>query len=149
MLTHHARLLRLAAPLILSNLTVALQGMVDTAVVGHIDTPAYIGAGRWLTTLMTDIELVRETVYLYLPWMMIAPIISVWCFLLDGIFIGATRGRELMRAMLFSTFIVYLPVWYLLQGLGNHGLWLALMAFFIARALSLLWYYRSAARWIA
>ena len=109
----------------------------------------FIGAGHWLVTLMTDIEAVREIVYLYLPWIMLAPVISVWCFLLDGIFIGATRGRELVRAMLFSTFIVYLPVWYLLQDLGNHGLWLALMAFLIARALSLLWYYRDAARWIS
>ncbi|MDE0155680.1 MAG: MATE family efflux transporter [Gammaproteobacteria bacterium] len=108
----------------------------------------FIGAGNGLVNLMTDIETVRETAYLFLPWMIAAPVISVWCFLLDGIFIGATRGRELRNAMLFSTFIVYLPCWYLLQGLGNHGLWLALMAFFIARALSLLWYYRAASNWI-
>ena len=44
MTTHHTRLRRLAGPLILSNLTIALQGMVDTAVVGHLDTPVYIGA---------------------------------------------------------------------------------------------------------
>ena len=108
----------------------------------------FIVAGNGLLNLMTDIEAVRETAYLFLPWMIAAPVISVWCFLLDGIFIGATRGRELRNAMLFSTFIVYLPCWYLLQDLGNHGLWLALMAFFIARALALLWYYRAASDWI-
>ena len=108
----------------------------------------FIVAGNGLLNLMTDIETVRETAYLFLPWMIAAPVISVWCFLLDGIFIGATRGRELRNAMLFSTFIVYLPCWYLLQGLGNHGLWLALMAFFIARALALLWYYRAVSDWI-
>ena len=90
----------------------------------------FILAGTWLVNVMTDIEAVRQTAYLYLPWMMISPVISVWCFLLDGIFIGATRGRELRNAMLFSTFMAYLPCWYLLQGLGNHGLWLALMGFF-------------------
>ena len=84
----------------------------------------FILAGTWLVNLMTDIAPVRETAYLYLPWMMVSPVISVWCFLLDGIFIGATRGRELRNGMLFSTFIVYLPCWYLLGGLGNHGLWL-------------------------
>ena len=108
----------------------------------------FILAGTWLVNLMTDIAPVRETAYLYLPWMMVSPVVSVWCFLLDGIFIGATRGRELRNGMLFSTFIVYLPCWYLLGGLGNHGLWLALMVFFLARALSLLWYYRAAAHWI-
>ena len=44
MVGRDTRLLRLAGPLILSNLTVALQGMVDTAVVGHLEKPAYIGA---------------------------------------------------------------------------------------------------------
>ena len=108
----------------------------------------FILAGSWLINLMTDIASVRETAYLYLPWMIISPVISVWCFLFDGIFIGATRGRELRNGMLFSTFAVYLPCWYLLEGLGNHGLWLALMGFFIARAFSLFWYYRAAASWI-
>ena len=108
----------------------------------------FIIAGNALVNLMTDIAIVRETAYRYLPWMIASPVISVWCFMFDGIFIGATRGRELRNGMLFSTFAVYLPCWYLLLGLGNHGLWLALMGFFIARALSLLWYYRAAASWI-
>ena len=108
----------------------------------------FIIAGTALVNLMTDIATVRETAYRYLPWMIASPVISVWCFMFDGIFIGATRGRELRNGMLFSTFVVYLPCWYLLLGLGNHGLWLALMGFFIARALSLLWYYRAAASWI-
>ncbi len=107
----------------------------------------FIVAGNALVNLMTNIATVRETAYLFLPWMIVSPVISVWCFLLDGIFIGATRGRELRNAMLVSTFIVYLPACYLLQDLGNHGLWLSLMAFFIARALSLLWYFRTAASW--
>ncbi len=109
----------------------------------------FVLAGNGLVNLMTNLEPVRETAGQYLPWMMAAPVISVWCFLLDGIFIGATRGRELRNAMLFSTLIVYLPCWYLLQDFGNHGLWLALMAFFIARTLSLLWYYRNASKWIS
>ena len=108
----------------------------------------FILAGTSLVNVMTDIEAVRQTAYLYLPWMIMSPVISVWCFLLDGIFIGATRGSELRNAMLFSTFVVYLPCWYLLQGLDNHGLWLALMGFFVARALSLAWYFRSSGNWI-
>lgn len=109
----------------------------------------FILAGTQLVNVMTDIEAVRETAYLYLPWMIVSPLISVWCFMFDGIFIGATRGRELRNGMLFSTFLAYLPCWYLLQGLANHGLWLALMGFFVARALSLLWYYRTAESWIS
>ena len=40
----HRQLRRLAAPLILANLSVPLLGMVDTAVVGHLEDPAPLGA---------------------------------------------------------------------------------------------------------
>ncbi|WP_245813267.1 MATE family efflux transporter [Kiloniella majae] len=40
---HYKHILALATPLILSNLTVPLLGAVDTAVVGHLPDPAYIG----------------------------------------------------------------------------------------------------------
>jgi MATE family multidrug resistance protein len=77
----------------------------------------------------------------FLPWLYLSPLISVWCFLLDGIFIGATRGAEMRDTMLFAALGVFIPVWWLLQPLGNHGLWLAFMLFFAARGAGLGWYY--------
>ena len=53
----------------------------------------FIVAGTSMVNLMTDIAAVRETAYLYLPWMIVSPVISVWCFMFDGIFIGATPGQ--------------------------------------------------------
>ena len=35
---------RIAAPMILSNVSVPLLGMVDTGVVGHLESPVYLGA---------------------------------------------------------------------------------------------------------
>jgi hypothetical protein len=35
---------------------------------------------------------------------------------------------------------VYLSAWWLTQSFENHGLWLALMIYYVARALSLAWY---------
>jgi MATE family multidrug resistance protein len=93
--------------------------------------------GNVLVSIMTDIEEVKVTARVYLPWIIISPLISVWCFQLDGIFIGATKGKEMRDMMLVSTFLFFLPAWYLLQGYGNHGLWLALMIFFLARGLTL------------
>ncbi|MDX1529802.1 MAG: MATE family efflux transporter, partial [Gammaproteobacteria bacterium] len=40
----HARVWALSWPIILSNTTVPLVGAVDTAVVGHLPDPVYIGA---------------------------------------------------------------------------------------------------------
>ena len=97
--------------------------------------------GDVFIALLTDILPVRDAAEIYLPWMILLPIISVWCFLLDGIFIGATRGAEMRNSMLICTFIFFLPFWYVFQYMGNHGLWLAFTIFMIIRCISLGLYY--------
>ena len=98
-------------------------------------------AGEQLIAVLTSISEVKHAALIYLPWLIVSPLICVWCFLLDGIFIGAVRGLEMRNSMLISTFLIFIPAWYLLQFLGNHGLWLAFLIFFIARGTSLGWYY--------
>ena len=39
--------------------------------------------------------------------------------------------------MVFSTVAVFLPTWYLLQGYGNHGLWLAFTLFMASRGIGM------------
>ena len=101
----------------------------------------YWTTGRQMIALMTSIPEVKDTAAIFLPWLIVSPIICVWCFLLDGIFIGAVRGLEMRNSMIFSTFAVFLPAWYLLRYFDNHGLWFAFLVFFIARGLSLGRYY--------
>ena len=98
---------------------------------------SYWLAGYWIIALMTDIEKVQQTALTYLPWMLLLPLISVWSFLLDGIYIGTTRAAEMRNTMLFSTFLIFLPLWYLLLPMQNHGLWLAFALFNTARAVSM------------
>ena len=53
--TTDRRLWALAWPLMLTNLTVPLLGLVDTAVLGHLENPEYLGAvavGANLFTLL-------------------------------------------------------------------------------------------------
>ncbi len=110
---------------------------------GAAFTLFYWSAGGPLINLLTDIESVRKTAMAYLPWMIALPLISVGCFLLDGIFIGATRGPEMRNAMLICTFVFFLPMWYAFQFLGNHGLWLAFTVFIAMRGVVLgIYYYR-------
>jgi MATE family multidrug resistance protein len=59
--------------------------------------------------------------------------------LLDGVFIGATRTRDMQNTMLFSALGVFLPVWWLTTGWGNHGLWFSLISLMLARAASMGW----------
>ena len=74
----------------------------------------------------------------YFGWVIISPIVSVWAFQLDGIFIGATRAKDMRNAMLISFLIYLLLVFYLVPLLGNHGLWLAFTMFMVARGVTLM-----------
>ena len=94
-------------------------------------------AGKTLVDLMTNLENVRTTAYEFLPWLVLLPLVNVWCYFFDGVFFGATRGRELRDMMVISTFLIYLPAWYFFRFMGNHGLWLAFSCFFAARGLCL------------
>ena len=104
----------------------------------------YVLAGPFIIRLLTDLPDVRETAMIYLPWLIASPLISVWCFLYDGVYVGMTRARDMRNIMLFSTLAVFLPTWFLTQPLGNHGLWLALMAFLASRGIGMHIGYRRA-----
>ncbi len=81
---------------------------------------------------------VQAAAMTYLAWAAIAPLFGVWCFQLDGIFIGATRTRD-MRNMMILSALAYLAAAALLVPLiGNHGLWAAYLVFYVVRAGSLL-----------
>jgi len=94
-------------------------------------------AGPFLIALFTSLPEVRLSATTYLWWMVLSPLISVWSFLLDGIFIGATRTAAMRNAMLLSLAIFLVARWLLLPPLANHGLWLSLMLFLAARAITL------------
>ena len=103
---------------------------------------AFFVAGPALIRLLTDLPDVRETTLKYLPWLILSPMIAVWSFLYDGVFVGATRAREMRDIMLVSTFLVFVPAWYALQFLGNHGLWLAFILFLASRGIGMHIFYR-------
>jgi len=95
----------------------------------------YFFFGTQIIGLLTSIDVVAMTASDYRFWVVLAPIIGVWSYLFDGLFVGATLGREMRNTMLVATFCCYLPAWYFLQGFGNHGLWAALMVLLAARGL--------------
>ena len=97
----------------------------------------YLLMGDLFIKTLTDLIAVRSTSSIYLPWLIITPLISVWCYLLDGIFIGATWSQYMRNTMIFSTFFCFLPAWYFSQPLGNHGLWFSLLIFMFVRGLSM------------
>jgi len=100
----------------------------------------YLG-GTTIISLLSDLPQVRATAAIYLPWLIAAPLISAWCFLYDGVYVGITRAREMRIVMVGATLFVFLPTWFVFRDWGNHALWLALMMFMAARGAGMhLWY---------
>ena len=107
------------------------------AAVALVYTAIYAIAGTGFVALLTNIESVRAEAQRYLPWLIVSPMISVWSFQLDGIFIGTTHTREMRNGMLISLVIFFAATSALLPVFGNHGLWGALTIFLIVRAITL------------
>jgi MATE family multidrug resistance protein len=105
-----------------------------------------IGAlGAEFIDLLTVDAAARSAARAYLPWAIGMPLLGVWAFQLDGIFIGATRTAEMRNAMLISLSI-FLIAWWLSLPLGNHGLWIALYINYLARIGTLYYHYPALVR---
>ncbi len=100
----------------------------------------YWFAGDALLALLTPEGVLRTAAETYMPWVIISPLIVVVGFQLDGIFIGATRAKEMRDSMIVST-AIFVPVslWAGAQ-FGNHGLWAAFSLYFVLRAVTLVIY---------
>ncbi len=93
--------------------------------------------GDALIALLNPEGPIRATTKIYMPWVIISPLIVVIGFQLDGVFIGATRAEEMRDSMIISTF-VFIPASLMLAArFDNHGLWAAFSLYFLLRAATL------------
>ena len=88
--------------------------------------------------LFTDQEPVIAAALVVFGWTIAGPAVSSFCYIWDGIFIGATATVPMRNSMLIATAVVFLPVYFLaVPHLGNHAIWLAMVSFMIARGATL------------
>ena len=92
--------------------------------------------GPWVIELMTTSDEVRRAAKALLPWMIAAPVLGIAAWMLDGIFIGATRTGDMRNMTAVSAAIYFASVW-VLSGYGNDGLWMALLISLVARGVTL------------
>lgn len=104
-----------------------------------IYSAVFWGFGAHIISLITNIPEVIANARLYLPWLIILPLLAHWSYFFDGVFIGLGASKAMRNTMLIAALGVFLPVWAFTNWfteLENHGLWLALSAFMAARGLS-------------
>jgi MATE family multidrug resistance protein len=88
--------------------------------------------GPALIDIMTASEAVRHASRDYLWFVIASPLLAVFAFAFDGVYIGATWARDMRNLMVLSLFI-FLAAWLALRSFGNAGLWGAMLALYAAR----------------
>jgi MATE family multidrug resistance protein len=88
--------------------------------------------GPALIDIMTASVDVRRIARDYLPFVIFAPLLGVFAFAYDGIYIGATWARDMRNLMLLSL-LIFLGAWFALRPFGNAGLWGAFLVHYAAR----------------
>lgn len=104
------------------------------------------------SSLTTDREVV-DTMHHYLGWLVAMPIVSMLAFMWDGIYVGATRGKEIRNAMLWAAF-AFAATYFILSAfhfplstcIGTHSLYAAYFAHLLARVIYLTCKYPSLRR---
>ncbi|OWU85354.1 multidrug transporter [Oceanicola sp. 22II-s10i] len=99
---------------------------------------AFALAGGAIIDLMTTAPGVREAARDFLPWMVLAPLTGWLAWMMDGIFVGATRSRDMRNMMIVSAPVYFAAAYALMPLWGNHGLWLAFHISFLMRGVTLL-----------
>ncbi|MBR1666827.1 MAG: MATE family efflux transporter [Bacteroidaceae bacterium] len=104
--------------------------------VAALFTAAYLLLGKPFLSLLTDDATVIEAALIYQPWTLLFPLCGMAAFIWDGIYIGATATKGMLISMasgmvvFFLLYLTLVPLW------GNHGLWVAFVAYLTTRGVS-------------
>ncbi len=105
--------------------------------VAVVFTAVYSVGGESFLRLLTDNTDIIDAAGAYRLWAVAVPLAGFMAFTWDGIVIGVTRTRLMLVSMIFSTAVFFTIYFTSVSALGNHGLWLAFIAYLLMRGLSL------------
>ena len=88
--------------------------------------------GPALIDIMTASPEVRRLARDFLLFVTMSPMLAVFAFAYDGVYIGATWARD-MRNLMVASLLIFLAAWFSLRSYGNAGLWGALLVHYAAR----------------
>ena len=92
--------------------------------------------GPWIVGLLTSQQDLASLTLAHWHWAALLPPISFLAFQMDGVFIGATKSREMRNAMLVSAGLFGVAI-LLLGGLGLNGLFAAFTIYLGLRGITL------------
>jgi MATE family multidrug resistance protein len=106
-------------------------------------TFAYTFFGNQILGLLTNNKEIIETAQPMMYWVIMMPLVSYGAFMWDGIFIGATASKAMRNTMILASLVVFIPLYYFGPWELINRLWIAFMAYMLARGLFLGLVFRS------
>ena len=105
--------------------------------VGLIFTAVYAVWGKGSIGLMTNDAEVLDASMKYIGWLIAMPLVSTLAFMWDGVYVGATAGREIRNSMIWAAagFVVGYAATY--RFVGPQALYIGYFAHLLARAVYL------------
>lgn len=108
-----------------------------SAVMVIIFTVIYAAGGEGIMKLLSDDSSVILSSKEFYNWVIAIPAVGFAAFTWDGIFIGATKTREMLISIASATVVYFVLYTLLFPVLGNHGLWIAFLSYLLCRGLVL------------
>jgi len=100
---------------------------------GVLLAAVFLVFGGAFIDLITTSAQVRDLARQFLPFAALVPLIGMPSWMLDGIFIGSTRGAALRNAAVVAT-VLYIALDLALRPFDNLGVWIAITASYVLRA---------------
>jgi len=93
-----------------------------------------------IIAVFTNIVEVQQVTGEYIYWMIIFPLVVYWGLVLYGFFLGATDSAPIRNSTVESLLFFFVVLFLTVPYLGNHGVWMAFIAFSLGRTI-FLWPY--------
>lgn len=106
-------------------------------VMAALFTVIYALFGSQIIAILTDDDSIRLAADTYHYWALMIPGCGFLAFIADGIAIGLTRTRMMLRSMALSTVLFFALYFLLSVRLENHALWIAFSAYLLGRGILL------------
>ncbi|MEM7101375.1 MAG: MATE family efflux transporter [Pseudomonadota bacterium] len=111
----------------------ALWGLIFAGVTGSI----YWFAGDFIIAFLTTSPDIQAQASEYLGWIAITPLLCVYAFLYDGVFIGTTHIVDMRNAMILAACAWLICMVLTFEALGYHAIWASMSVFMVVRAILL------------
>lgn len=98
-----------------------------------IFTSLYIVGGDAFLGILTNEPSVVRASHDFVIWAWLVPFVSFAAFIWDGIYVGLTMASRMFIATFIAALVFFVLFFLTRDTLGNHGLWLAFLAFLFTR----------------